>query len=215
MRNQSVMFYLILAFIVFLLGCDSKYEYTKPSSTLFKNNSIIVNKSREDIWDKIIPKIGKTFFVINNLDKDSGLINISYSGDPEEYVDCGQIHSYIKNLAGQRTYNFPSSRAYQEYEYMEGGYLYHIKRKMDLEGRINIILEEIAPTQTQVTINTKYVLTKTITSQILGSQYYPATQTYTTTFVSGQEGKCTSGIMICKATGGLEREILSLLLDSD
>ena len=59
------------------------------------SNTITVNKSKEEVWKELIPQIGKNFFVINNLDKESGIINISYSGDPERYIDCGEIYSYL------------------------------------------------------------------------------------------------------------------------
>lgn len=158
--------------------------------------------------------LGRKFFVINNLDKDSGIINISYSGDPEKYIDCGWINSYVKNARGERTYNFPASRAFQEYEVMDmekGAGLLFVSRKMNLEGRMNIIVEEISETQSRVTANTKYILTKTISVREVLNKLV-GTSTDTISFNSGQEGIFPgSGGTTCQATGKLEDEVLSLL----
>ena len=68
--------------LTILAGCAGKFEYTRPTSLPTLNNSVVINKSKDEVWKQIIPMLGKQFFVINNLDKDSGIINISYSGDP-------------------------------------------------------------------------------------------------------------------------------------
>jgi len=109
--KQTVHDILIFLVIMPMAGCSSKFKYTPPTTQPVLNNSIVVNKSKDEVWKEIVPALGGAFFVINNLDKESGLINISYRGAPEKYVDCGHIHSYVKNLAGERTYDFPASKA--------------------------------------------------------------------------------------------------------
>lgn len=154
---------LISLVMLAMAGCASEYNYTPPTGTAALNNSIVIDKGKDEVWKEIVPALGKTFFVINNLDKESGLINISYSGDPEKYVDCGRIHSLVSNLAGKRTYNFPASKAHQQYEILNNTGLWNIVRKMDLDGRMNIIVEELGPKQTKITANARYVLTKSTT----------------------------------------------------
>lgn len=202
---------LISLLMLVMAGCASEYNYTPPTETAALNNTIVVDKGKDEVWKEIVPALGKTFFVINNLDKESGLINISYSGDPEKYVDCGRIHSLVSNLAGKRTYNFPASKAHQQYEILNNTGLWNIVRKMDLDGRMNIIVEELGPKQTKITANARYVLTKSVTQT--GYQGYLTPATDTISFNSGQRGQFSQGTT-CQCNGKFEEEILSLLVGS-
>src|SRR5690554_3895515 len=107
-----------------LTGCAGKLDYHRPTTPVAMQNEKVIKKSRDQVWDDAVPALGKQFFVINNLDKSSGLINVSYSGDPERYVDCGRINSYVKNARGERTYDFSASSAAQQYEIMVNGHLF-------------------------------------------------------------------------------------------
>ena len=159
----------------------------------------------------MIPALGKQFFIINNLDKESGLINISYSGDPETYVDCGRIKSYVKNARGERTYDFPSARAYQAYEVMdtEGGTGYwQVERKVQLEGRMNLILQEIDAGSTNITANTKYIVTRTFSTQGPNGR---DSGTDSVSFNSGQSATLPGAKTECRATGKFERDVLDLV----
>jgi hypothetical protein len=165
------------------------------------------------VWNSSVPELGKHFFIINNLDISSGLINLSYSGDPEKYIDCGQITSYVKNLRGARTYQFPGSRAQQDYEEMDANGLFSIQRKMSLEGRVNLIFEKNNSNETRVTANTRYVLTR----QLSASNGAGVPQSFTDTlsfntgtsasFPTNAKGQTTE----CVSTGRLEQEILAAI----
>ena len=86
----------------FIVGCAGKLDYVRPIvQPGASSNSKVIDKPRDAVWNASVPALGRQFFVINNLDKSSGLINVSYSGDPEKYVDCGQVSSYVKNLQGE------------------------------------------------------------------------------------------------------------------
>ncbi|MBK1669196.1 hypothetical protein CKO28_14255 [Rhodovibrio sodomensis] len=131
-----------------------------PSAPGNADNSVVVDDPKGEVWDRLVPRLSKNFYVINNLDRDSGLINVSYSGDPGRFVDCGQIHSYVKNARGERNYRFPATTPQKSYEIMQGGTLYFVDRRMELEGRMNVILEAVSDAKTRVTANTRYVVTK-------------------------------------------------------
>jgi hypothetical protein len=203
-----------LTLVVVLAGCAGKMDYVRPNQPQGMTNQKTIDKSREAVWNASVPELGKQFFVINNLDKSSGLINVSYSGDPEKYVDCGRVTSYVKNARGERTYDFPGSRAQQTYEALNPAGLFLIERKMSLEGRVNLVFEEVSPTQTKVTANTKYVIERNLAGHNLannipqsrhdsisfnanGSASFPATA----------DGRATE----CVSTGALEREILAVI----
>jgi len=190
-------------------ACAGQQKYTPPLTSYKLNNSIIVAKSKDEVWKTIVPNLGKSFFVINNLDKESGIINVSYSGDPENYVDCGRIYSYVSNARGQRTYDFPASRGNQQYEIMDQGNYFRCDRKMDCQGRINIIVEESSSNQTQISVNTKYVLTRSVTLSAPGMRYQDQ-KSDSISLTSGQEARFQNDLL-CKANGRLEDEVIAIL----
>jgi hypothetical protein len=191
-------------------ACAGELKYTPPVTSYNLNNSFIAAKSKDEVWKTIVPNLGKSFFVINNLEKESGIINVSYSGDPEKYVDCGRIYSYVSNARGQRTYDFPASRGNQHYEIMQGGDYLRIDRKLDCEGRINIIVQELSPDHTQISVNTKYVLTKS-SAGYDGMGRLAGQKTDSISFTSGGQAQFPNTATICKANGRLEEEVISIL----
>ena len=196
-----------------LSACGGKVDYVRPTSDPKIQNTKVVPGAKEAVWNKTIPALGKQFFVINNLDKSSGLVNLSYSGDPEKYVDCGEISSYVSNVRGKRTYNFPAARASQEYEVMNSEGLFVIDRKMALEGRMNLIFEDAGPSQTRVTANTRYVLTRS--QRVQGGGGPSRERTDTMSFNTGQVGSLpvpnSAETVDCVSTGRLEAEVLALV----
>ena len=206
---------LIIALAAMLLtACAGKIDYIRPTATVAPgSNSKVIDKPREAVWSAAVPELGKRFFVINNLDKSSGLINISYTGDPEKYVDCGRIISFVKNARGERTYNFAGSSAQQSYEILESGGLFFIDRRMSLEGRVNLIFEEVSANQTRITANTRYVVQRVRAIRAAANN---ASQTLTdsVSFNSGSSANFAgqeSQAAQCAATGNLEQEILNAL----
>jgi hypothetical protein len=205
------LFVVLLAII--LTGCMAgKVDYSMPATTPSELNSKTIEKSRDAVWSSSIPKLGKQFFVINNIDKSSGLINLSYSGNPESFIDCGRVTSYVKNARGERTYDFAGSSANQSYEIMNPNGLFLLERKMSLEGRMNLIFEEIDQNSTKVTANTRYVITRQVTSRHISSNF-PQSKTDTISFNSGERASFPAThdgrALICVSTGKLERDVLS------
>lgn len=195
-------------------GCAGKLDYVRPDISIDPSaNSKIIDKPRESVWNASVPELGKQFFVINNLDKSSGLINISYSGDPEKYIDCGRITSYVKNLAGERTFDFPAAKAQQSYQIMNGKGLFMVDRKMSVEGRVNLVFEEIGPNQTKVTANTRYVVNRQQTARRADNNF-PISASDSISFNSGGSSAFTNAdgrTTECVANGALEDEILSAI----
>ena len=200
-----------IVILMLTIGCASKLDYVRPARATKIDNEKIIDRSRDAVWSLSVPELGKQFFVINNLDKSSGLINVSYSGDPEAYVNCGQISIFTKHGSFEKTYTFPGSSARQEYIVSSGVNMVALERKMLLEGRVNLVLEEISATQTKISANARYVLTRSIRSLYpIGS---PNNDTISfnsvvgTVFNSTPDGRATE----CVSTGKLEREILNLV----
>lgn len=214
-NNMRFQFIASLMAIAFVSGCAGKLDYVRPNTPDTPSaNYKIIDKPREAVWNASVPELGKQFFVINNLDKSSGLINISYSGDPEKYIDCGRITSYVKNLRGERTYDFPGAKAQQSLEIMNGNGLFKIDRKMSVDGRVNLVFEEVSPNRTKVTANTRYVVQRqqTVSS---ATNNFPQSSSDSISFNSGGSASFPTGAdgraSECLANGALEREILSTI----
>ena len=200
----------LLVLATFLTGCAGKIDYIRPSVLGKAENSKIVNKSRSAVWDATVPQLGKQFFVINNLDKSSGLINISYTGDPEKYIDCGRIVSYVKNARGERTYDFAAAKQQMSYEVMTSN-LFFLNRQMNLEGRVNLIFEEIGPEQTRVSANTRYVVKRDQTVRDVEGRSRNGTDSISfnsNSSASFPPGNSAGEATTCQPTGLLESEIL-------
>jgi len=211
MKNVVVTVALVL--VCLISGCvTGKVYFAKPTEQGAIQNSVVINKGKDHVWKEMVPALGREFFVINNLDKESGLINLSYTGDPEKYIDCGRIISTVQNARGERTYNFQGSKAYQEYEVNHQGQLFFVARKMNLEGRMNIVIQEIAPNQSQITVNTRYVLSKDMTiADVLGHRQ---NRTDTISFNTGQKATFPGGKTDCQCNGEFEKTVLGILTGS-
>lgn len=204
-----------------ITGCAAGQMAYQPPSQHAQTNIKTIDKPLDEVWKNAVSNLGKQFFVINNIDKSSGLINVSYNGSPEKYIDCGQLSSHVENLRGTRDYNFSGSKEYQEYEVMTngiGGELWLVKRKMSLEGRINLIFEATTKNQTRITANTRYVVIKDIQlfspgRSIAGMNGSTVNFHDSISFNSGNEAVKFTGNSPteCKATGALEKEILELI----
>jgi hypothetical protein len=208
-------FLLFVCAAVGLTACAGKVDYVRPSASPAAGANVkLIEKPRDAVWALAVPQLGKQFYVINNLDKASGLINLSYTGDPERFVDCGRITSYVKNAQGERNYNFPGAKSQQSYEIMNPGVgLFFIDRRMSLEGRINVIFEEVGPAQTRVTTNTRYVVQRQRVIRNAGNSV-PQTLNDSVTFNSGGSAAFSGpsdSVAECVATGALEREILEAI----
>ncbi len=153
--------------------------------------------------------LSSQFFVVNNMDKASGFINVSYSGDPEKYVDGGELVFKVSNLREPREYRFPAATANSQYEVFQNGVLIGVQRHLSLEGRMNVVVSESAPGKTKVTVNTRYVLTLNSTMQSFAGQPIPP-YTGTISFNTGEEAKFPSGTTF-RSTGALEAAALALV----
>lgn len=198
---------------VLLTGCAGVTKISPPGNYPAGVNVKTISKPREVVWNTAVPALGKQFFVINNLDKSSGLINISYSGNPERYIDCGKITSTVSNARGERHYSFPAASANQTYEVMNNMQLFFINRKMKLEGRMNLVFEETGPNETRVSANTRYVVSRT--AEVRNTQGASRTFSESISFNSGSREtfpKSADGQGVeCTPTGALESEVLAII----
>lgn len=201
-----------------MTGCAStQMAVQPPSATVSQNRTKEIARSKDAVWNDAVAKLGQRFFVINNLDKSSGLINVSYSGDPEQYVDCGTVTITTKGHNGG-TYIFKGAAADTIFSTPVPIPPYNMpanvqaRRQMELEGRVNLIFEEIGSDRTRVTAATRYILTRKISSN--GHVMFPESSD-TISFNSDSEASFPGGRdgqpMKCVANGALEESLLSVI----
>jgi hypothetical protein len=172
---KVVMKFAILA--IGLAGCATQgtnsVNYTKHEPKTI-SNEIIVNQPYSQVWDKLVRELSKSFYVINNIDKESRIINLSFSTQsPTEYVDCGQTHRTYKqgNKVESFDYNVADSSNFKLAAPTQPApafsYYALISRNASLEGRSNIYLAPLEndKAQTTVAVNTRYMLTINMTGE--------------------------------------------------
>ena len=90
-----------LVMIIILSSCavekknltENVGKYIPPNidDTNFKN-SVITNKNFDETWTTVIDFLNDSFFKIVNLEKDSGLLTLSFgSKEAENFIDCGDF----------------------------------------------------------------------------------------------------------------------------
>ena len=140
------------------------------------------------------------FFKIENLEKDSGLLTLSFgSRGVENFIDCGDFE--YTTLTGEE---------------FKGSYIDYAKRSLMavLEAKMNINIQKIDNESTKISINANYLFS---TIHALG--YYDPDLNQTYSFVSGGYQKIsvinpiTGSIptRTCKSTNFAENEILNII----
>jgi len=209
---------LVLVLSAMISGCSffsGSYHYEPPNLTPpdISECTIEINQNIDDVWIAAILYFSDTFFHMDNILKDSYLVNLSFSLDnPNKFCDCGTIHGYIKNVKVKRDYIFPAASRYQVYELANKGQLYRVERKVSLSGKVNITFHELQNNHTKVQVKIKYVLTNDITAhnvvaQTMGQPLPPSHLDSTNYFTSTTLGT-DSNQVICRSTLSLERSIL-------
>ena len=202
-----------LLFCFFIVSCappKTIYSYEKTETK--KNYDIKLNKSFNTVWNSVIDYSSKSFFGIDNFEKDSGLVTVSYSGSPVGYVDCGTFDydGFISN--GTQVKNYSGN--FQEFA--------QIYYNASLNGRMNILVKKRSESETYVRVNTRYVFSFT-RPHPLG--IYHGSESVTWTFNAGDEanvslifGDMDIGLAVteplnitCQPTYKLEQNLLSNL----
>lgn len=161
----------MIALLVFLVlfGCatpkgKTTYDYSPPTELHFKHEAII-KKPFQDVWDMLVGELSRSFYVVNNIAKDSRIIAISLSSArPSEYADCGKYH--MTYTQGSRNVNYDhlvtESKNYKhEAQEQESDISYYvIRRKTNLDARASVQVSPVQgnPEATKVTIKSRYNL---------------------------------------------------------
>ncbi len=125
-----------------LAGCATG-NYQPPSSTAtIPSKEVTVNAPFNVVWQDLIDYASTNFFGIDQFEKDSGLMTLSFgSKNPSKYIDCGTMSA----TAGSKTFN--------------GSYVNYLveKKEATLSGKMNITVRAISKNQARVRVNARYV----------------------------------------------------------
>ena len=199
-----------LVMTILLSSCAVKKEkltenvckYIPPNieDTNFKN-FVITNKNFDETWNSVINFVNNSFFKIVNLEKDSGLLTLSFgSKEPENFIDCG---------------DFEYTLFFTDEEF-KGSYIDYAKSGLlaILDAKMNINIQKIDNETTKISINTNYTYS---TQHALG--YYDPKLNQTYSFESG--GYQTIDVInpikgsiptrTCKSTNFAENAIFSII----
>ena len=134
----------------------SNYIEPKPNDVL---HTASVEIPFDTAWDMLIEGITKHIYVINNIEKASGLITVAFSSDDvEKWIDGGMItRNYGTSVF---TFNGAADAVFL-YDEQSGLYVvtYHITRKTSLDALANIHLRKVSETTTSISVNARYVVT--------------------------------------------------------
>jgi len=96
----------------------------------------------------LIQHAASTFFAIDNFEKESGLLTLSFGvGDPSAFIDCGQWTASWTDVSYQR-HNFSGTYVDFLIQHQAGSF----------GGKMNLLVAELGTTRSQVTVNARYIL---------------------------------------------------------
>jgi len=148
--------FLFMSLSIFIFGLSScvsvKATYTPPLQEESHNKySKIINKTYDEVWDALINYSASTFFGIENFEKESGLLTLSFgASSPQDYITGGYWKTDI--VYGVNELHF------------EGDYVEYISlyQNGSLSGKMNIVVKKINDNSTQVIVNARYVFSSNV-----------------------------------------------------
>ena len=222
-----------VAFLLFVLAsCASApllqdYSYQGGQDSKIKNR-IILDEDFDLIWNRLVGNLSKTFYVINNIDKESRLINVSFNLNDQlsDYVDCGEtIRSFqLGELKEDISYKVSdSSNFLTESNAPPNPNVTYLRMFRDtaLEGRANIYVAPESDGKTTVMINNRYVFSVKLSfdtfvyaslykQHIEQKQFGRRPNDIQPDPLSFNTNIASEGDLECSATGKFESDLLKL-----
>ncbi|MEQ8392136.1 MAG: hypothetical protein RIB30_14185 [Thalassospira sp.] len=204
---------IIISTMLVLSGCaGSTTTYTPPSTSIPNiSNETIVDTSFDKTWDSYVKELSQSFFVINNISKESRIINVSFSTNrPSDYVECGSTTIVSKHPSrGTQTFTYSAESSSKQWIGVEGtNHILDRTRQTQLEGRANIYIAPVNELQTLLRVNARYELK--INEKLSGvTLHHQETNNYSISFSTQETGVTLDG-MTCISKRLLEQNLLNL-----
>lgn len=149
MTMKRTLLSILLIGMVMAVGCISA-NYTPPVHTDKKQKYVtVVNAPYDEVWSQLIQYSGKTFFAIDNFEKESGLMTLSFgASNPQRYITGGDWE--YKDLRAAKQVDF------------KGDYVKFFSKynNAKLNGKMNIVVTKLTENKTKLRINARYIFTQ-------------------------------------------------------
>ncbi len=136
-------------------------DYVPPLTKCAPPLSHVVGLKKAVAWDAITEHLRQLNFSIDTADKSSGIIRITYAGDPEPYTDCGKMRTNVIEGNAERLEDYPASRAQITLQIRSPGGTVTISNTMALKLHGAIKLEEESEAATKISVRAKYQIDRT------------------------------------------------------
>jgi hypothetical protein len=194
-----------LALVPALAGCGTpdrpELDYLPPSGEPAGARSALVQQQPWLVWGNLVDSLQQRGLQLTEVDEPSGEIVVSYSGDPEPYVDCGWIVVYGEDELDR----IPAARSKADFERRLEGDIVTLERDLRLAARMNVKLEPDGEA-TVVRADSSYLLTKTVTPEDGQEPLHEETIRFST-----GETASFGSTTTCQPNGELERLVLDAL----
>jgi len=237
--KKPIIYFMIIGVLFLFSGCTklgtNSLKYEKPLSTNLPNNNKIINKPFDKVWDNLVSELATSFFVINNIDKESRIINISFhSNTPNQFVDCGKTTRNFSFNKQTETYSYDTAESssfkhagkWGPYQNLPS--VLDLNRKVSLDGRINIYIAPLDENTTKISVNVKYILLINLSGTFTGynafgevsQQNTPVPYSHTCSFNTNEIStenwsiEANPSYTTCLSKGVLEKKLLNMAYKS-
>ncbi len=166
---------LVIMSALVLSSCASHSLNYNPPTEREATTSKVVNKPFKSVWEQLVEGLAQKNYVIDSVNKDSGLIVASKKlNPPSAYADCGKWDGHFKNMRADEKYNFYGADS-ANYMIKNGDVYVAINRTSNLGSKSNIFVKKVDEKKTSVSVNSQYNLKFDISSS---AYVYPQGQVY-------------------------------------
>ena len=212
MRTKITRVFLALTLTSPLAACaSSKFDYFEPNQPNQFSTETTISKDFNSVWDGYVASLSESFFVINNISKESRLINVSFSANsPQEYINCGRTKLTSNHPAkGTETFNYEVAADSNTWYGVDGtNHIVERKRDTSLNGRANIYIAPKDDGTTLVRANARYVLDISVVENGL-TLYHHTSNNSSISFSTKETGTSSDGVK-CYSKGKLEQDLLEI-----
>lgn len=168
--NKKV-FTVIIICIIGGTGCTTTtFTYTNPSGYQIETKRL-VPVAFSEFWVAYTKELSKGSFVIDNIEKEDRIINLSFGSDiPSEYIDCGYSdRTYYLPSLGKKSFGYKVADS-ASYQAGVSELPWSVNKDTSLTGSTNISMTPKGD-QTLLFVNTLYDWSASVQAiSILGSR---------------------------------------------
>ena len=209
----------VVAFLVSCASMEVTSNYQPPPNAAVQN-SVVVPQPFDAAWDQFVRKLSQGFFVINQISKESRLINISVAGPrATQYFDCGRL----KETVNGKPWNIEVGRSsdFNDSGFRSETVVNHVVKTAGTRMNIFVApkdggtLFEVNSTYSVAIRQTGRSVVKNLYGNVVSSDYLPTSEAFfdfTTKTPSVQP--FGNADVTCRATGVWERQILDIARSS-